>query len=88
MALNIMALIVLIFVTSFVVYVVFRLGGLPGRIATQRHHLQADAIRIMGWLGLLTGGIVWAVALVWAYITPKPVPLASPSGEPESAAAN
>jgi hypothetical protein len=88
MALNILALLILIFVTAFVVYLVFVLGGLPGRIAKQRNHPQADAIRIMGWLGLLTGGIVWAVALVWAYIRTKQAPPASPSGEPESAAAN
>jgi hypothetical protein len=88
MALNIAALMVLIFVTGFVIYILCFLGGLPGRIAEQRQHLQADAIRILGWLGLLTGGIVWAVALVWAYITPKPAPPAAPSGEPESAAAN
>jgi hypothetical protein len=88
MVLNILALLVLIFVASSVVYLVYFLGGLPGRIARQRHHLQAEAIRMMGWLGLLTAGIVWGVALVWAYITPKPAPLASPSGEPDSAAAN
>ena len=88
MVLNILALLILIFVTAFVVYLLFVLGGLPGRIAKQRNHPQADAIRIMGWLGLLTAGIVWGVALVWAYITPKPAPLASPSGEPDSAAAN
>lgn len=88
MALNILALLILIFVTAFVAYLVFVLGGLPGRIARRRHHRQADAIGIMGWLGLLTGGIVWAVALVWAYIKPKPAPLAAPPGEPDSAAAN
>ncbi len=88
MVLNILALIILTFVTSLVVYLLFALGGLPGRIAAQRHHPQADAIRIMGWLGLLTGGIVWAVALVWAYIRPKPVPLAAPPGEAGSAEAS
>ncbi len=88
MALNIMALLVLLFVTVSVIYVLVRLGGLPGRIARQRQHRQADAIRVMGWLGLLTGGIVWAVALVWAYIRPRPAPIASPPEEPESAEAN
>ena len=87
MALKIMALLVLLFVIAFVIYVLVLLGGLPGRIAEQRHHRQAEAIRIMGWLGLLSGGIVWAVALVWAYITPKPASLPSPSGELKSAEA-
>jgi hypothetical protein len=88
MVLNILALLVLIFVAAFVVYLVFVLGGLPGRIAKQRNHPQADAIRITGWLGLLSGGIVWAAALVWAYMTPKPAPRVTPSEEPESAEAN
>ena len=88
MVLNIAALIMLLFVAGFVVYAICLLGALPGRIARQRHHLQAEAITIRGWLGLLTGGIVWAVALVWAFITPKPAPLPSPSREPESTAAN
>jgi len=88
MALNIAALVVLIIVTGCVIYMLVLLGGLPGRIAVQRGHRQADAIRIMGWLGLLTGGIVWAVALVWAYIIPKPAPPAAPPEEPASAAAN
>ena len=80
MVLNILALVLLLFITSFAVYMLFVLGGLPGRVAGQRRHPQADAIRIMGWLGLLTGGIVWAVALVWAYMTPKSAALASPPG--------
>jgi hypothetical protein len=87
MILNLIALMMLIIVISFVVSILCFLGGLPGRIAQQRQHLQADAIRILGWLGLLTGGILWGVALVWAYITPRPAPLLSPSGKPESAAA-
>ena len=88
MALNILALLMLIFVTAFAVYLVFVLGGLPGQIARQRNHPQADAINITGWLGLLTGGIVWAVALIWAYVNPRPVQLASPPGKPEAAEAS
>ena len=87
MALDILALLILILVTAFAVYLVFVLGGLPGRIAKQRNHPQADAIWITGWLGLLTGGIVWAVALIWAYVNPKAVPLASPPEKPEAAEA-
>ena len=87
MALNILALLMLIFVTAFAVYLVFVLGGLPGRIARQRNHPQADAINITGWLGVLTGGIVWAVALIWAYVNPRPVQRASPPGQAEAAEA-
>lgn len=88
MVLNIFALIILIALTAFAVYGFFALGGLPGRIARQRHHPQADAIKVMGWLGLLTLGVVWAVALVWAYVAPKPLLEDSQSKEAEPAEAN
>jgi hypothetical protein len=42
---------------------------MPGKIAAQRKHPQAEAINVAGWLGLLTG-IVWILAMIWAYIKP------------------
>jgi hypothetical protein len=39
--------------------------GLPGRIATARHHPQADAVTALGWLGFL-GVVPWVYALIWA----------------------
>ena len=50
----------------------FVLGGLPGRIAEKRKHPQADAIRVAGWIGLLTLGVLWPFALIWAYTKPDP----------------
>lgn len=51
-----------------VVYLVILLGDLPANIAKQRNHPQVAAIRAMSWFGLLfTGGIVWILAIVWAY---------------------
>ena len=50
------------------VYIVILLGDLPANIAKQRSHPQVAAIRAMAWFGLLfTGGIVWILAIVWAY---------------------
>jgi hypothetical protein len=46
------------------------LGGLPGRIASDRGHPHAAAISVCGWLGLLVL-VLWPVALVWAYVTPR-----------------
>jgi hypothetical protein len=46
------------------------LGSLPGKIALSRGHPQADAIRVAGWLGLLTLGLLFPVALIWAYTRP------------------
>ena len=43
------------------------LGALPGKIARSRTHPQADAINVCGWLGILTLGVIWPVALIWAY---------------------
>jgi hypothetical protein len=40
---------------------------LPGKIAKARLHPQAEAIAVCGWVGL-PSGILWALALVWAYI--------------------
>ena len=46
------------------------LGGLPGRIARSRDHPQAEAINACGWLGLITLGVPWIVAMVWAFVRP------------------
>jgi hypothetical protein len=51
-------------------YLAFVLGELPGKIAAQRQHPQADAIRVAGWLGLITLGVLWPFALIWAYTRP------------------
>ena len=66
---------VLIAVTLIII--VF-LGQLPGRIARQRGHPQAAAINVTGWLGLATLGLLWPLALIWAFVTPSSAyPLAS-----------
>ncbi len=46
------------------------LASLAGKIAADRGHPQADAIRVAGWLGLLTMGLLFPVALIWAYTRP------------------
>lgn len=63
---GIFALIVLTSLVATIIGVVVWLAMLPGKIAFKREHPQAEAIRIAGWLGILTG-IVWIVALIWAY---------------------
>jgi len=49
------------------IFLAIVLGGLPGKIAAQRGHPQADAVRVAGWVGLLTLGLLWPLALIWAY---------------------
>ncbi len=69
--LDIFALIVLTVIVGSLVYVFILLGAMPGKIARQRNHPQAEAIAIGSWVGLILGGVFWAVFLVWAYIVPR-----------------
>jgi Protein of unknown function (DUF3302) len=43
------------------------LAGLPGRIALARKHPEADAVKIMGWAGLLPTVLPWIQAFIWAF---------------------
>ena len=70
MGLNIFALVVLIVLIAAVLIIAALIGAAPGRIAKERKHPQADAINVCGWLGLITLGIPWIVAMVWAYAKP------------------
>jgi Protein of unknown function (DUF3302) len=65
--LDIFAWIVLITLIAVVVAGFIILAMLPGKIAAQRGHPQAEAINVAGWLGALALGVFWPLALVWAY---------------------
>jgi hypothetical protein len=69
--LDVFALLILAILLVTVIAVVGVLGALPGRIARQRGHPQADAIAVAGWLGLLFFGVLWPLALIWAYLRPN-----------------
>ena len=43
------------------------IAGLPGRIALARNHPEAEAVRIMGWAGLLPTILPWIQAFIWAF---------------------
>ncbi|MCP4223135.1 MAG: DUF3302 domain-containing protein [Actinomycetia bacterium] len=56
------------------------LGSLPGKTAARRNHPQAEAINILGWVGLVFGGVGWVVAPTWAHMRPVFAPVgASPA---------
>jgi len=76
-ALDIFAWIVLIVLVATVLVAFIVLAMLPGRIAAQREHPQAEAINVAGWLGALAMGIFWPLALVWAFTRP-PQPAQTP----------
>ena len=79
-------LIILIALVFVLALIYIELGGLPGKTARERGHPQADAISVLGWLGLLLGFLPWVVAMVWARMQPlRVVPdnAQDPVAEPE-----
>jgi len=67
MALDIFALVVIALLLAVVIWLVVLLGNAPGEIARKRNHPQAEAISALGWIGLITMGVGWFIAIVWAY---------------------
>lgn len=57
------------------------LGGMPGKIARERHHPQSEAINVAGWLGVITMGVLWPFALIWAYTNQSPASSSATGGE-------
>ena len=43
------------------------LAGLPGRIAIARKHPDAEAVKYLGYAGLLPTVYPWMQALIWAF---------------------
>jgi len=78
-ALDAFAFVVFAVILLVAVVVVVRLGKLPGQLARKWGHPQASAINVAGWLGVATGGLIWPVALIWAFMVPRG--LASPTVE-------
>ena len=67
---------IILIVLAFIgLWVFVELGSLPGKKAAERQHPQADAIKVLGWLGLIAGGVGWIVAMVWAHMKPPFQPL-------------
>lgn len=63
--LDMLALLILVVLVVVGVVIAAMLGALPGKIARKRGHPQADAINVCGWLGLVTLGLLWPLALIW-----------------------
>lgn len=61
--------------------VVVGLGVLPGLIARKRNHPQVAAVNIASWVGIATLGVLWPLALIWAFMkSPEPAAASSPEG--------
>jgi hypothetical protein len=50
------------------VVLIVGLGRLPGQLARQWGHPQAAAVNVAGWIGVATGGLLWPLALIWAFL--------------------
>ena len=67
-----MAFVVFGIITTLFVSCIVVIGSLPGKIAAARNHPQANAINVAAWISLLTLGILWPIAFVWAFIELRP----------------
>ena len=70
MFLDIFALVVIALLLGVVIWLVVLLGNMPGEIDRKHNHPQAQAITALGWIGLITMGLGWFIAIVWAYYKP------------------
>ncbi len=68
---DVLAVVVLIFAPLAGIYLFWKLHILPEQIAARRNHPQKDAIRALCLLSLIFGGLLWPVALIWAYTKPS-----------------
>lgn len=67
---NVLAWIVLIVAPAIAIAVFWIVHILPEKIAEQRRHPQASAIKTLCLLSLLFGGMLWPLAWLWAYSKP------------------
>lgn len=68
--LEIFALVVLLVLCAAAIWLVVLIGNIPGNMARAANHPQAEAISLLAWVGLLTMGLGWFIALVWAKAKP------------------
>jgi hypothetical protein len=68
--------IVVLFVPIVGVVVFWILHIWPERVAEQKHHPQATAIQALCLMSLVFGGLLWPLAMLWAYMKPMEFKLA------------
>jgi hypothetical protein len=64
------AIFVLVFVPSLLIYLFWMVHILPEKIAERKHHPQLPAIKTLCLLSLAFGGMLWPIAWIWAYSKP------------------
>lgn len=66
--LTIFAFVILVVLLVSAVVVLVVLARMPGEIARSRNHPQAEAIAVGGWLGIVFGGVLWPLIMIWAFL--------------------
>lgn len=66
--LNTIALILLICIVVFIIYLVIYVHDIPYEIAKERNHPHQDAIHIAGWVSLFLAHAIWPILWIWAYL--------------------
>ena len=67
---DILAWVVLVIAPVIAISVFWIVHILPEKIAENRHHPQAPAIKTLCLLSLFFGGLLWPLAWLWAYSKP------------------
>jgi uncharacterized BrkB/YihY/UPF0761 family membrane protein len=62
------AFVVFVVLALVAVVIVVSLGKIPGQLARKWGHPQAAAINATSWIGIATGGLLWPIAFIWAFI--------------------
>lgn len=70
--LDLFALAVILIIAAVGIWLVLLIGHIPGDMARKISHPQSDAITMLAWVGLLTGGVGWLAALVWCRVKVTP----------------
>jgi L-lactate permease len=66
MALDYIALALLLVMIALVAYGVIAVWGIPYEIAKSRNHPHQDAIGAATWVSLVTLGVLWPFLWIWA----------------------
>jgi len=78
------AFVVFAVIIAAAVVIVVSLGRLPGQLARKWGHPQAAAVNAAGWIGIATGGLLWPLAFIWAFMTPPAASSPKVTGEKQT----
>jgi len=81
--------VILVVIITIAAVIYIELASMPGKTARECGHPHADAINLLGWVGLLLGVAPWLVAMLWARTQPRTVAHeVAPASVPSTAPAN